>query len=99
MLKKVRQMQKEIEQTQAEIAESTFTASAGGVVTVSMKGTKELVNVIVSDNFTIDTKEDTEMLGEMVVAACNQAYREIEKTTEQKMSKYQAFLNSMGSFL
>ena len=59
---------------------------------------KELVSVEVLDGFEIESKEDYEMLSDMIVAACKKAYDEIDKTTEEKMSKYQALLGGMGSF-
>ena len=45
MLRKMRQMQKELQETQDEIANSDFTQTAGGVVSVTLKGTKELVKI------------------------------------------------------
>jgi DNA-binding protein YbaB len=35
----------------------------------------------------------------MIVAACNLAYKQIEKTTQEKMSKYSALLGGMGGGL
>lgn len=98
MIRKMRQMQKELEQTQEEIANTDFVQTAGGVVSVTLKGTKELVKVEILDGFEIESKEDLEMLQDMIIAACNNAYKEIDKTTEQKMSKYQSLLGGMGSF-
>lgn len=97
MLRKVRQMQQEMLKTQEEISNSDFSASAGGVVTVTLKGTKELVKIEVSEDFEIESKEDFEMLSDMIVAACHNCYQQIDKTTEEKMSKYQAMLGGMGS--
>jgi len=34
----------------------------------------------------------------MIVAACNLAYKDIEKMTEEKLGKYQDLLGGMGSF-
>lgn len=96
MLKKIKKMQDEMVTTQQQINESTFYASAGGVVSVEMYGTKELKKVNVSDDFEAEGKEDYEMLGEMIVAACNQAVKEIELVTEEKMSKYQSMLGGFG---
>ena len=95
MLRKARQLQKEMEETQREIAETLFTETAGGVVTVVLNGTKELVEVKISDDFEVESKEDLEMLQDMIVAACKNAYQKIDKTTEEKMSKYSAFLGGM----
>lgn len=98
MLRKVRQMQQEMLKTQEEISNTDFVQSAGGVVKVTMKGTKEIVSVEILDGFEIESKEDYEMLSDMIVAACKKAYDEIDKTTEEKMGKYQAMLGGMGSF-
>ncbi len=96
LMKKIKKMQDEMVQTQREIEETIFTASAGGVVTVEIYGTKELSEVIISDDFEVESKEDLEMLSEMIVAASNSCYREIDKTMEEKMSKYNALLGGMG---
>ena len=58
MLRKLKKMQDEMLQTQKEIEETVFTASAGGVVTVEMFGTKELKAVKIDDSFEAEGKED-----------------------------------------
>ncbi len=98
MLKKVRQMQKEMEETQQEICETLFTESAGGVVSVTMKGTKEIVKIEILDGFEAEGPEDYEMLSDMIVAASHKCYEAVDKMTEEKMAKYQAFFGSMGMF-
>ena len=35
----------------------------------------------------------------MIVAACNEAYRLIDKTTKEKMAKYQALMGGFGGGL
>ncbi|MFA6827652.1 MAG: YbaB/EbfC family nucleoid-associated protein [Bacilli bacterium] len=96
MLKKIKKMQDEMVATQQEINNTVFYASAGGVVSVEMYGTKELKKVSVSSDFEAEGKEDYEMLGDMIVAACNQAVKEIELVTEEKMNKYQSMLGGFG---
>ena len=96
MMRKLMKMKQEMEETQKEISESEFTASAGGIVTVTVLGTKELVKVEISEDFEMDGKEDLEMLSDMIVAACNQAYEMVDKTTEEKMAKYNALLGGFG---
>ena len=86
-MRKIRQMQQDIMKAQEEIANSVFTKSAGGVVTVTIKGTGELAKV---------EKEDSEMLGEMIVAAYNAAHQDLDKFSEEKLGKYQSMLG--GSF-
>lgn len=96
MMRKLMKMKQEMEETQKELNESEFTASAGGIVTVTVLGTRELVKVEISEDFEMEGKEDLEMLSDMIVAACNQAYADVDKTTEEKMSKYNALLGGFG---
>lgn len=99
MLRKIKKMQDEMMATQKEIENTVFTASAGGVVTVEVYGTKELKSVNVDKSFEAEGPEDYEMLGDMIVAACHDAYKQVDKTTEEKMAKYQALLGGMGGGL
>ncbi|MGD9605547.1 MAG: YbaB/EbfC family nucleoid-associated protein [Bacilli bacterium] len=96
LLQKVKKLQKEMVETQKEIEQTSFYASAGGVVNVEVKGTKELIKVNIEEGFEVEAPEDLEMLSDMVVAACNQAYKEIEKVTKEKMSKYNELLGGFG---
>lgn len=96
LLKKIKKMQEEMVTAQEELDATSFYASSGGVVSVEVKGTKELVKVTIQDGFDVESKEDLEMLEEMVVAACNQAYRDIEKATKEKLGKYSDMLGGFG---
>ncbi len=96
MLRKLKKMQEEMVQTQQEIEATVFTASAGGVVSVEMFGTKELKAVIIDDSFEAEGKEDYEMLSDMIVAACKEACNKIDKTTAQKMEKFSALTGGFG---
>ena len=51
MLKKIKKMQDEMVATQKEIEQTVFTASAGGVVSIEMYGSKELKAVKFVDGF------------------------------------------------
>ena len=99
MMRKLMKMKQEMEQTQEEIQETEFTASAGGIVTVTVMGTKEISNIEIDESFEIESKEDLEMLADMIIAACNTAYKDIEKTTDEKIEKYQALLGGFGGGL
>ena len=79
-------MQEEMIAAQREIEATSFYASSGGVVDVEVKGTKELVKVTISEDFEIEAKEDLEMLGEMIVAACNQAIKKLKKQLKKNGS-------------
>ena len=96
MLRKLKKMQDEMLQTQKEIEETVFKASAGGVVTVEMYGTKELKSIKIDEGFEAEGKEDYEMLSDMIVAASNEACKQIDKTTADKMAKYSALTGGFG---
>ena len=96
MLRKLKKMQDEMLQTQKEIEETVFTASAGGVVSIEMYGTKELKSVKIDDSFEAEGKEDYEMLSDMIVAASKEACKQVDKTTAQKMEKYSALTGGFG---
>lgn len=96
MLRKLKKMQDEMLQTQKEIEETVFKASAGGVVSIEMYGTKELKSVIIDESFEAEGKEDYDMLSDMIVAASKEACKQIDKTTSDKMSKYSALTGGFG---
>jgi len=98
LMKKLKKMQEEMVATQKEIDETIFTASAGGIVEVDVLGTKEIDAVHVAEDFEAESSEDIQMLCESIVAASQKAYREKNKTTEEKMGKYNAMLGGSGLF-
>jgi DNA-binding YbaB/EbfC family protein len=72
LLQQAQQMQAQIEKAQAELAGQTFEATAGGgVVKAVVKGSGELVRVDF-DPAVLDP-DDPELVGDLVVAAVNQA--------------------------
>ena len=91
MMRKVQKLQQEMLATQKEIDETRFTAVVGPV-TVVMKGSKELEKVVIEKGYSIDDDDDKGMLEDSIVAACAKLTDEINKYTDEKMSKYKAFL-------
>lgn len=91
MIKRVQQMKREMERTQEEIVNTEFKTCCGPV-TVIMMGDRNLKQVIFEDDFEATSKDDLEMLADMIVAATRQAGEEIDKFTAEKMGKYQAML-------
>ncbi len=91
MIKRVQQMKRDMERTQEEIMNTEFKTSCGPV-TVVMMGDKNLKQVIFEEGFEATSKDDLEMLADMIVAATRQANDEIDKFTAEKMGKYQAML-------
>lgn len=85
MMKQVQKMQKDVLKTQEEINNTEFTGKSS-LVTVVMDGQKHLKSVkIDADELSSD---DIEMLEDMILVAMNDAIKQIEKVTEEKMGAY-----------
>ena len=85
-MQQLQAMQRRMEETQAAIEVMETEASAGGgAVTVKVNGKHELVSVALKPE--IVDPDDIEMLQDLIVAAANEAMRQIEETSQQEMSK------------
>ena len=74
LMKQAQKMQKQMEDTQAELEVKEYEASAGGgVVTVKINGRKEITSVKISEE--VVDPEDIETLEEVVMAAVNEVIR------------------------
>ena len=80
----MRQAQEMQERLQREMQEIRMEASAGGgMVTVAMAGSKELLDVRIDPEAVKDG--DVEMLQDMVVAAVNEASRKVDEKLKGKL--------------
>lgn len=85
MLKKAQKMQRDMMNTQEEIHNMSFTGKSSNVsVTINGKG---IVTEIKFDMDDIE-KDDLEMLQDMTMIAFNEAKKELDKVTEEKMGAY-----------
>lgn len=84
MMKKVQEMQQQLEAKQAEIENTDFTASAGGnAVSVTVSGAHEIKSIDLKPE--IVDPEDIEMLSDLIIAAANEAMRKADDAMEQAM--------------
>src|SRR5207245_306547 len=84
LLQQMGQMQQQMAQAQAELANETVEASAGGgMVTVTANGAGE-IKAIKIDPKAIDP-DDPELLGDMILAAVNEALRSAQSLAESKL--------------
>ena len=85
MMKQAQAIQKEMMKAKEEIDNKTYTGTSS-FVEVKVKGSKQIESV------TINKKEldesDVEMLQDLLVVAVNDAMKQIDKETEQKLGKY-----------
>lgn len=85
LMKQAQSLQKDMMKTKEEIDNMTFTGTSS-FVSVVVKGTKEVIKVTI-DNDDISS-DDKEMIEDMLVVALNDAFKQIDKITEQKMGKF-----------
>ena len=85
MLKQAQQMQQKMMKTQEEIHNMNFTGKSSNV-TVTINGKGEVTDV----KFDLDQieKDDLEMIQDMVMIAFNDAKKQLDKVTEDKMGVY-----------
>jgi DNA-binding YbaB/EbfC family protein len=92
MLQQVQKMQRDMETVQEELKQETVDASAGGgMVTVEVSGDLE-VKAIRIDPAAVDA----EMLGDMVLAAVNEALRAAQELAAQRMGAVTGGLDMGG---
>lgn len=97
MMKQVQQMQAKMAKLQEELAQKTLEATAGGgVVKVTANGKQEIVDINI-DPSAVDP-EDVEMLEDLILAAVNEALRQVQEMNANEMTKLTGGLNIPGLF-
>ena len=83
LMKQAQRMQRQMEETTKALEEKEYTAAAGGgAVTVTVSGKKEVVSI----KLAVDP-DDIEMLQDLIVAATNEAFRQMEADSAEAMSR------------
>lgn len=85
-MKQAQSLQKEMLKTKDEIDAMVFTATSS-FVSVEVNGKKEVLKVTIKPDSEFDLS-DIELLEEMTQVAINDALKQVDKITEQKMGKY-----------
>jgi hypothetical protein len=87
MLVQAQQAQEKLKQEIAQI--KVEASSGGGMVTVKMDGTKQVLGVKIDP----EAAEDVEMLEDMIQAAVNEAGKRVDEESQEKM---RGMLGGMG---
>jgi nucleoid-associated protein EbfC len=81
MMKQAQQMQ---ERLQKQMTEMRVEASAGGgMVSVVVNGTKQIQSITLDPE--VVSRDDVEMLQDLIVAALNDAYRKVDDEMQKSM--------------
>lgn len=95
LMKQAQKMQRQMEETTKDLETKEYTAaSGGGAVTVTVSGKKEITAVKLSEE--VVDPEDIEMLEDLIVAAVNEAFRQMEEESSSAMAKLTGGLGGMG---
>ena len=89
LMKQAQTLQKDMMKTKEEIDNMEFTGSSS-FVSVLVKGDKTVKKVTINNDDI--TSDDKEMIEDMLVVALNDAFKQIDKVTEQKMGKYSSMM-------
>jgi len=94
MMKQAQQMQDRLQQQMNELrVEAT---AGGGMVTVVMNGAKQVQSIKIDPEAV--SKEDVEMLQDLILAALNDAHRKADEELQTKMSGMMGGLKIPGMF-
>ena len=92
LMKQAQKMQKQMEEQAKEMETKEFTATAGGgVVEVTVTGKKELTKVKLAEE--VVDPEDIETLEDLIIAATNEALRQMEEASASAVNKLTGGLN------
>jgi DNA-binding YbaB/EbfC family protein len=81
MMQQAQQMQERLQKQMAEM--SVEATSGGGMVTVTVSGQKHLQKVTIDPE--VVSKDDVEMLQDLIVAAVNDAHRKVDEALAGQM--------------
>ena len=96
MLKQAQKMQQEMLRMQEEQENKTFSATAGGMVSATVNGKHEVLNLTIKPE-AVDP-DDVEMLQDTIIAAVNEAMRNADSDASNNMSRLTGGLNLGGLF-
>ena len=97
MMKQAQKLQQEMIRMQQEQETKTYTStSGGGMVSATVNGKHELVNLEIKPE-AVDP-DDVDMLQDMIIAAVNEAMRTADAEAANNMSRLTGGLNLGGLF-
>lgn len=95
LMKQAQRMQRQMEDSQKELETKEYTAAAGGgAVEITVSGKKEITKVKLSQE--VVDPDDVEMLEDLIMAAANQALRQMEEETTAAMARLTGGMGGLG---
>jgi DNA-binding YbaB/EbfC family protein len=95
IMKEAQKLQQQMERIQAEVSQKKVEATAGGgMVTVEANGKQEVVSIKIDPE--VVSRDDVQMLEDLVLAACNEALRKSREMMQQELGKLTGGLRIPG---
>jgi len=95
MMKEAQKLQQQMAAMQEEIGKKTVEATAGGgMVTVQANGKQEILAIKIDPE--VVSRDDVQMLEDLVLAACNEALRKSRELMQQELGKLTGGLKIPG---
>ncbi|MDH5360903.1 MAG: YbaB/EbfC family nucleoid-associated protein [Gammaproteobacteria bacterium] len=93
LMKQAQKMQEDMQKAQAEIANMEVNGqSGGGMVKITMTGRHDVKRVEIDES----VMDDKEMLEDLLAAAVNDAVRQVEQQSQERMSGLTEGMNLPG---
>ena len=97
MIRQAQKMQEDMQALQEELDAKEYDVSAGGgMVNVKISGKKEILAIDIKPD--IVDPDDIETLSDILVAAVNQAIKQVDATNNEAMEKVTGGMNMPGLF-
>lgn len=95
LMKQAQRMQRQMEESQKQLEEKEFTAkSGGGAVSVTVTGKKEIKALEILPE--VVDSDDVEMLQDLIVAALNEVFSQVDDANAEVMGKVTGGLGGFG---
>ena len=92
LMKQAQKMQEEMDEARQELAEKEYEIKAGGgAVTLVITGKKEIKSLEISEE--IVDPDDIETLSDILIAAFNEAVKQVDSDSESRMSQITNSIN------
>ncbi len=86
LMKQAQRMQRQMEENQKALEEKDFTAKAGGgAVSVTISGKREVKSIELAPE--VVDPDDIEMLQDLIIAATNEALKQIDEANAEAMNR------------
>lgn len=97
LMKQAQKMQRQMEEQAKELETKEFSATAGGgAVEVTVNGKKDLLKIQLQEE--VVDPDDIEMLEDLIVAAVNEAMRQVDEESSSAMGKLTGGMGMPGMF-